>query len=259
MEIPAPLAMKTAIIVPARLGSSRFPQKLLHPVHGAPLILWTARRIRAEAPEYPLFFAVDGPRLKEVLEAEGFQAVLTDPDLPSGTDRIAAANLEIGAARVINVQGDEPLVTGAQIRMLDSLLKDGVDMATLGAPLQAAADYLDPNHVKMVRARDGRALYFSRAPIPYIRDTGGRYDSLLAGPEDVLIHLGLYAYTAAFLAAFASLPPSPLERLERLEMLRALEYGYHIAAGVTPEPLIEIDTPENVAEFAEALAKRRHP
>jgi len=251
--------MTTAIIVPARLASNRFPQKLLHAINGTPLILWTARRIRAEAPEYPLFFAVDGPRLKEVLETDGFDAVLTDPDLPSGTDRIAAANAHVGAARVINVQGDEPMVTGAQIRMLDNLLGEGIDMATLGTPLHSGKDFRDPNHVKMVRTRTGRALYFSRAPIPYIRDAGGCYDSLLAGPDDVLIHLGLYAYTAAFLAAFASLPPSPLERLERLEMLRALENGYSIAAGITPEGLIEIDTPENVAEFASALTQRSIP
>lgn len=251
--------MNTAIIVPARLDSTRFPRKLLHEVRGKPLLLWTAERIRREAPEYPLWFAVDGERLRKVLEDAGFRAVVTDPELPSGTDRIAAANRVVGAARVINVQGDEPLVTGTQLRLLDSLLAPGVDMATLGMPLANDGEYQNPNHVKMVRARDGRALYFSRAPIPYIRDTQGRYDAQIAGEDGVLIHVGLYAYTHAFLETFAALPPGRLEVLEKLEMLRALENGYTITAGLTREPLIGIDTPENVARFEEVLNERRVP
>lgn len=247
--------METAIIVPARLGSTRFPQKLLQPVAGKPVLIWTAERIRAQAPEYPLIFAVDGPELANLLKQAGFDAVITDPQLPSGTDRIAAANASIGAARIINVQGDEPMVTGAQIRLLDSILKQGIDMATLGLPLESDADYQNPNHVKMVCDQFGRALYFSRAPIPYLRDSNGRFDAELAGPSGVLIHVGLYAYTAEFLATFAALPVSPLERFEKLEMLRALENGYRIAVAITHDKLIEIDTPENIETFAAAVQK----
>ncbi|SIT65915.1 3-deoxy-manno-octulosonate cytidylyltransferase (CMP-KDO synthetase) [Ectothiorhodosinus mongolicus] len=251
--------MHTAIIVPARLGSTRFPQKLLHPVRGKPVLLWTAEQIRREAPEFDLWFAVDSERLKNLLEAEGYRAVITDPELPSGTDRIAAANEQIGAARIINVQADEPMVTGEQIRLLDKILTPGVDMATLGFPLTTDRDYHNPNHVKMVCAQDGAALYFSRSPIPYVRETVGRYDADLTGPEGVLIHVGLFAYTQEFLATFAKLPMSHLERLEKLEMLRALEHGYRIATAVTHDTLIEIDTPENIIQFEEAVTEHFNP
>ena len=246
--------MKTAIIVPARLASQRFPEKLLHAVHGKPLILWTAERIREQAPEYPLWFAVDSQKLANVLEQEGFHTILTDPDLPCGTDRIAAANRSIGAQRVINVQADEPMVTGRQIRQLDQILTPGIDMATLGRPLGTPADYDNPNIVKMVRALDGLALYFSRSAIPHMRDTHGQFDANLADDHSVLVHLGLYAYTQTFLERFAQLDPSPLERLEKLEMLRALENGYRIASDITQDRLVAIDVPENVAEFEAALS-----
>lgn len=245
--------MKTAIIVPARLGSSRLPQKLILKIYGKPLLLWTAERIRKEAPEYPLFFAVDGTELKELLAAAGFEAVITDPDLPSGTDRIAKANELIQADRIINVQGDEPLVTGKQIRQLDQLLADGIDMATLGLPLNSDEEYQNPNRVKMVTALDGRALYFSRACIPYIRDTKGRIDPAVAAKLNLFIHIGLYAYTSDFLLRFSQLPPSPLEQIEKLEMLRALENGYTIATGITNDRVIGIDTQQNIAEFEAAL------
>lgn len=251
--------METAIIVPARLASSRFPQKLLYEVRGRPVLLWTARRIREQTPEYPLFFAVDSERLATLLAADGFESVLTDPDLPSGTDRIAAANATIGASRVINVQGDEPMVTAGQIHLLDRLLGPGIDMATLGLPLADNRDYHDPNHVKMVCGKDGRALYFSRAPIPYIRDTQGRYDAAVAGADSVLIHVGLYAYTSDFLAKFAQLPPGRLEQLEKLEMLRVLENGYNIATGITRDRLVEIDTVENIQEFEETTGGAAMP
>ena len=251
--------MSATIIVPARLGSTRFHQKLLHEVRGKPLILWTAERIRDEAPEYPLYFAVDSERMQSVLEAAGFAVVMTDPELTSGTDRIAAANRTVGATRVINVQADEPMVTGSQIRMLDALLGDGIDMATLGCPLNHDKDYRNPNNVKLVRAANGKALYFSRAPIPYIRDTQGVYDEAVTGHDGVLTHLGLYAYTRAFLEAFASLKPGFLEQIEKLEMLRALENGYSIAVGITHDALIEIDTEENAIEFEQAVMERFRP
>lgn len=250
---------KTVIIVPARLGSTRFPQKLLHPVRGQPVILWTAERIREQAPEYPLYFAVDGDRLASVLQAAGFQTILTDPALPSGTDRIAQANRTLAADRIINVQADEPLVTGDQIRLLDALLTEGVDMATLGTPMRFDKDFHNPNHVKLVRAQNGRALYFSRAPIPFIRDTQGILDLSVVGEGRVFAHLGLYAYTRSFLEVFSQLPVGALEALEKLEMLRALENGYAIATGVTQDALIPIDTPDNIIAFEEAVTTRFSP
>jgi 3-deoxy-manno-octulosonate cytidylyltransferase (CMP-KDO synthetase) len=247
--------MNTAIIVPARVASTRFPQKLLHPVRGKPVLLWTADRIRTEAPEFPLWFAVDSEPLRKLLADAGYQVVMTDPAHSCGTDRIAEANRSIRADCVINVQADEPLVTGTQIRKLAELIASDCEMATLGTPLKYERDYTNPNHVKLICDRRGRAIYFSRAPIPYFRDTQGMFDAERAAQIPVLIHLGLYAYKAAFLARFAKMPPGLLEQAEKLEMLRALEQGCPIAVGITTDALIEIDTLEQAAEF-EAVVKQ---
>lgn len=239
--------LETAIIVPARLGSTRFPRKLLHRVRGKPVILWTAERLRTEVPELPLYFAVAEQELAEVLAAEGFQTVLTDPDLPSGTDRLAAANRVVRAGNIINVQADEPLVTGAHIRLLRTTLQQGNDLATLATPFLNTADLNNPNKVKVVCAANGRALYFSRAPIPWDRDGQG------AGPAAALWHMGLYAYTAEFLATFSQLPQGTLEQIEKLEQLRALENGYTIGVGITAQSNIGIDTPEDITTFLNSL------
>ena len=241
---------KHAIIVPARLASQRFPRKLLHPVRGKPLILWTAERIRAEVPEIPLYFAVAEEELAGVLSAAGFQAINTDPDLASGTDRIAAANREVGAKYVINVQADEPLVTGEQIRTLDRLIQSGVAMATLAKPIQTEEDFLDPNHVKVVRDDKGNALYFSRSPIPHARGLANGYQA-----GEGLWHLGLYAYTAAFLESFQQWPEGRLERIEKLEQLRALENGASIAVGLTEAFGIGVDTLEDAERLEAYLAR----
>ncbi|RME69062.1 MAG: 3-deoxy-manno-octulosonate cytidylyltransferase [Verrucomicrobia bacterium] len=248
------MAASTAIIVPARLASTRFPRKLLHEVHGKPIIVWTAERVRREAPEFPLYFAVDDPSLRDALASAGFDSIMTSPEHACGTDRIAEANREIGAEIVLNVQADEPLTTGGQIRQMHQLIQQDVELATLGSPLESEADFLNPNHVKCVCDRRGRALYFSRAPMPHFRDGGGRFDPALAATVPVLIHLGLYAYRADFLAKFSSLPQGPLEQIERLEMLRVLENGYRIQVGVSQQALIEIDTPEQAQQFAEYLS-----
>lgn len=242
------MSAATSIIVPARLASQRFPRKLLHPVAGKPIILWTAERIAREAPEFPLWFAVAEAELAEVLDAAGFRCVMTDPDLPSGTDRIAAANSEIGAERVINVQADEPLVRGEDLRLLDRLLDSGADLATVGVRFTSQADFLNPARVKVVRAVNGNALYFSRSPIPH------RREGTDAGYAHALWHLGLYAYTAEFLGLFSRLKPSPLEQLEKLEQLRALENGYRIAVGEVESGGIGIDTPEDAEEFARIVS-----
>jgi 3-deoxy-manno-octulosonate cytidylyltransferase (CMP-KDO synthetase) len=242
------------IIVPARLESTRFPRKLLHRVRGKPLLVWVAERIRAEAPEFPLTFAVDDPQLAEVLEPGGFDVVLTDPAHPSGTDRIAEANRKIGARRIINVQADEPLVTGGQIRQLAGLLARGFPMATLATPIAAREDFLNPNHVKVVTGSDGRALYFSRAPIPYPRDLKpDGVDAAFFANGAVHRHLGLYAYDAELLQKFTAWPPGVLERIERLEQLRVLENGGAIGVAITPDASIGVDTPEDAVKFERAL------
>jgi 3-deoxy-manno-octulosonate cytidylyltransferase (CMP-KDO synthetase) len=157
--------MNVAIIVPARIGSTRFPKKLLHRIKDKPVIVWTADRIKKEAPDLPLYFAVDHESLADVLRRDGYEAIMTDPAHTCGTDRIAEANRRLKARYVINVQADEPLVTGGQIRQLVELIQADTEMATLGTPVRYDKDYRNPNHVKLVCDEKGYAVYFSRAPI----------------------------------------------------------------------------------------------
>lgn len=246
---------KTAsIIVPARLASARFPRKLLHEVRGKPLILWTAERIRAVAPEFPLYFAVDDDALERCLGEAGYRAVRTRADHPSGTDRLAEANAAVGADAVINVQGDEPLVTGEQIRALAAGLAGEAAIATLAVRFERPQDFANPNQVKVVRDHAGYALYFSRSPMPFARDAAGPVDAAWLEANPCYRHLGLYAYKADFLEAFSGLEPGFLEQVERLEQLRALEHGYRIHVGLTDQPTVGIDTPGDVAEFEKRLA-----
>jgi 3-deoxy-manno-octulosonate cytidylyltransferase (CMP-KDO synthetase) len=244
----------TAIIVPCRLESTRFPRKLLHEIRGVPLVLWVARRIAQEAPEFPLWFAVDDPLLAAPLEAEGFRTIPTAVQHPSGTDRIAEANRTVRADRVVNVQADEPLVTGRQIRTLAELIAGPVAMATLATPFRRIVDFYNPNQVKVVMRRDGRALYFSRSRLPFSRDLGLTIDDAWVQSHPCRRHLGLYAYQADLLERFASLPPGELEQLERLEQLRVLENGYDIAVGLTEEAGIGVDVPEDAVRFDRLLA-----
>ena len=222
----------------------------MHPIKGRPLLRWVAERIATEAPGFPLWFAVDDEILRACVVEAGFKAILTSPAHQSGTDRIAEANRTVGADFVINVQADEPLVTGAQIRALADLLASGAPMATLGTPFKRAADFANPNQVKVVLAAEARrALFFSRAPIPYPRDRKGVVDDAWVAANPCFKHLGLYGYRADLLQKFASLPPGKLEQIERLEQLRVLENGYEIACGITADPTIGVDTPEDAVLF----------
>lgn len=240
---------RTAIIVPCRLESTRFPRKLLHRIKGKPLVLWVAERIAREAPEFPLYFAVDDVLLAAPLQAAGFTAVMTDVRHQSGTDRLAEVNRTVQADHVINVQADEPLVTGSQIRSLATLIAGPAAMATLGTPFKTAADFNNPNQVKVVIANDGRALYFSRSPMPYPRERAGVVDDAWVLANPCRKHLGLYAYKADLLERFASLPVGRLEQIEKLEQLRVLENGYAIQCGLTEDPTIGVDTPEDGEKF----------
>jgi 3-deoxy-manno-octulosonate cytidylyltransferase (CMP-KDO synthetase) len=226
---------RTAIIVPCRLESTRFPRKLLHPIQGKPLLLWVAARIAREAPEYSLHFAVDHELLRDCVVKAGFQAIMTDPSHQSGTDRIAEANRTVRAEHVINVQADEPMVTGAQIRALAGLLENGAVMATLVTPFKRIVDFYNPNQVKVVLRQDGRALYFSRSRMPFSRDLGLTIDDAWVEANPCYRHLGLYGYRADLLANLAKLPLGRYEQIEKLEQLRVLENGYDIACAVTQD------------------------
>lgn len=242
-----------AVIVPCRLESTRFPRKLLHVIKGKPLVIWVAERITAEAPDFPLWFAVDHPLLAECLESAGFRTIFTDARHPSGTDRLAEANRTVRASYVINVQADEPLVSGAQLHALAKLIQGDAPMATLCTPFKRVEDFHNPNQVKVVRTNTNRALYFSRSPMPYARDLGGKVDETWLAAHGCYKHLGLYAYKGDFLEQFVRLAPGKLEQIERLEQLRVLENGYPIAIDVTEDPTIGVDTAEDAVRFEQAL------
>ena len=238
-----------AIIVPCRLESTRFPRKLLHPIKGKPLVLWVAERITAQAPDYPLWFAVDHELLAECIEAAGFRAIMTDSRHPSGTDRIAEANRTVRASYVLNVQADEPLVSAGQLQTLARFIQGDCPMATLCTPFKRVVDFYNTNQVKVVMTQTGRALYFSRSRMPYSRDLGLTVDDAWVAANPCFKHLGLYAYKADFLEKFVAMPPGQLEQIEKLEQLRALEGGYPIAIAATDDPTIGVDTPEDAKKF----------
>ena len=230
------------IIVPARLASSRFPRKLLADAGGMPLILRTANRLAEQVPEYDLYFAVDGEELANPLNDAGFSTILTDPNLPSGTDRIAQANHSLQNDIVLNVQADEPLVLREHILSLTKAIeREGADLATLATPFVSNEDFTDPNQVKVVLDGNGFALMFSRCPIPYDRENDGQLCS------SSYKHLGLYGYRKEFLEEFAHLPLGNLENLEKLEQLRALENGKRISVEIVQNGTVGVDTVEDLA------------
>ncbi|MCH8475040.1 MAG: 3-deoxy-manno-octulosonate cytidylyltransferase [Opitutales bacterium] len=251
------LMIPVAIIVPARLASTRFPRKLLHLIQGVPLLAHVARRLKREASDWPVWFAVDDPSLEAVAHAEGFPVVMTDPAHQSGTDRLAEANQTVQAEVVLNIQADEPLVSGEQIQKLHDILTEEHAMSTLVTPFRRPSDFLDANQVKCVRGVTGDALYFSRSPIPSVRDGLPPEGDSFWQAQPPLRHLGLYGYRAEFLEAFTRLAPGRLEGLEKLEQLRALENGYRIAVAETSAPSVGIDTPEDAEAFARYLEKTK--
>jgi 3-deoxy-manno-octulosonate cytidylyltransferase (CMP-KDO synthetase) len=236
------------IIVPARLASVRFPRKLLADAGGKPLIIRTADRLREQVPEFDLYFAVDGTELLTVLEDAGYNTILTEPSLTSGTDRIAHANQVLKRDFVINVQADEPLVTRSHILSLQkSLSKSGVSISTLASVFQSEEDFHDVNQVKVVIGDDGNALYFSRAPIPFSREEDIRWTR--TGHRYAYKHMGLYGYRKEFLDDFLSSTEGDLEKLEKLEQLRALQRGFEIAVEIVEGISVGVDVPEDLLKI----------
>jgi 3-deoxy-manno-octulosonate cytidylyltransferase (CMP-KDO synthetase) len=237
------------IIVPARLASARFPRKLLADAGGKPLILRTAERLRGQVPELDLYFAVDGEELRDILEASGYKVILTNPDLPSGTDRIASANQVLKRELVINVQADEPMVMRDHILMLTKALTEpAVSISTLASIFQSEEDFQDPNQVKVVIDNNGNALYFSRAPIPFARDKETRW--LQGNTNYAYKHMGLYGYKKEFLDDFLCSQEGELEQIEKLEQLRALQLGFRIAVGITEFPSVGVDVPADLKKIS---------
>jgi 3-deoxy-manno-octulosonate cytidylyltransferase (CMP-KDO synthetase) len=239
------------VAIPARYGSTRLPGKPLRAIAGVPMVVRVAQRaLQAGASE--VVVAVDDERIADALAGQGVQVCMTRADHASGSDRLAECAAQLGwpdDAIVVNLQGDEPFAPASGIReVAAALVQDEVPMATLATPITAVEEIFDPNVVKLVRRADGRALYFSRAPLPWARDAFTRGRDTLPPAVPFLRHIGIYAYRAGFLADYTRLPRSPLERAESLEQLRVLEHGYPIAVRLTPEPFPPgIDTAADLA------------
>lgn len=241
-------------VLPSRWGSTRFPGKPLHPIAGKPLIQHVWERCKACSGLDEILVATDDERILAAVEAFGGRAVMTSPDHPTGTDRIAEAVRAVPqATHLVNIQGDEPLIDPALIDELAAAISapGGPDMATAANPLDPSDPAVaDPNVVKVVTALDGRALYFSRSPLPFFRNA---VEGL-----PVLRHKGIYAYRRDFLERFVTWPPSPLERAESLEQLRALENGASIHVIVTSDTSPGVDTPEQALEVERLLSSTDH-
>lgn len=246
------------VVIPARHGSARLPGKVLLPVAGRPLLHWVIDRARASnAAE--VIVATDDGRVAEVARAAGVEVVMTAVTHASGTDRIA----EVAALRgwadtdvVVNLQGDEPMMPPQLLDQVARLLDTDVDadIATLAAPVATLAEFLDPNAVKVVLDDQGRALYFSRAPIPWDRDGATAGLASQASFSGALRHIGLYAYRAVAVRRMSRLAPGTLETCEKLEQLRALAAGMRIRVGLAAgHPGVDVNTPEDLERLRALL------
>ena len=248
------------VLIPARLGSSRLPDKPLADIGGLPMVVRVARQAQ-QSLAAQCVVAADDARIVDACARHGVQALLTDPDHPSGSARLAEACALLGLpdeTLVVNVQGDEPLIDPALINAVAALLQARPDcvMGTAAHPIHELADFLNPNVVKVALDRRHTALYFSRAPIPWWRDGVGAAGSISALPHPKpLRHIGLYAYRAGFLRSFPGLEPAPLEHTESLEQLRVLWHGERIAVHVSQlAPAPGVDTAGDLARVRALFA-----
>jgi len=246
------------VIVPARLASTRLPQKPLADIHGLPMVVRVAQRA-ALSHASQVVVAADSLEIVQSCQAHGVRAMLTQMDHPSGSDRLAEASALLGLEPtdvVVNVQGDEPLINPELINQVAELLvqRPTASMSTAAHEIHELAEFTNPNVVKVVIDQAQLALYFSRAPIPWWRDGFAKGIQTLPQPAP-LRHIGIYAYRVGFLQSFPNLPPAPIETGEALEQLRALWHGHKIAVHITHEaPGPGVDTPEDL-ERVRALYK----
>jgi 3-deoxy-manno-octulosonate cytidylyltransferase (CMP-KDO synthetase) len=237
--------LTAAVVIPARLGSTRFPAKVLASDTGKPLVQHVVERARTCKKVREVVVAADDQKIVDALRPFETRVVLTSPAHQSGTDRIAEVARSLSDDIVVNVQADEPEIESETIHgLIARLEKSDDEMATAATPFPAAADPNDANLVKVVIAADGRALYFSRCPIPFHRD------ATPASAAAYHLHLGIYAYRREFLMQFAAWKPTPLELTEKLEQLRALEHGRSIYVLKVARATHGIDTREQYAAFA---------
>lgn len=241
----------TLAVIPARLASTRLPRKVLREITGKPMLEWIVEAALASPKLDRVVVATDSDEVMALAARRGWEAMLTSPNLQSGSDRVYAVSQQIPSEIVVNIQGDEPMLRPAHIdALLAPFERPGIDaqVTTLWTPC-TPEEIADPNAVKVVLAEDGRALYFSRSTIPFDRDS--------AGNIPYRKHLGLYAYRRAALERFASLPPHPLEITERLEQLRLLAHNIPIYVEQTPYTTIGVDTETDLVRVAAILAANR--
>jgi 3-deoxy-manno-octulosonate cytidylyltransferase (CMP-KDO synthetase) len=239
---------KTLGVIPARLGSTRLPRKVLRDIAGKPMLEWVWRAAVDSGQMDHVVIATDSTEVEQACQSRSIPVAMTSPECASGSDRVYEVSRQIDADIYVNIQGDEPLLTPQHFApMLDLFSRDSVHVGTVSVPCPAA-DIANPNAVKVVTAADGRALYFSRSTIPYDRDS--------AGFTGYRKHLGLYAYRKASLEQFAALAPSPLEQIERLEQLRLLENGISIYVGEAEGDTIGVDTEDDLQRVAAILRDR---
>lgn len=246
--------MKIIGILPARYGSSRFPGKPLVPIAGRPLIQRVVEQCRRSAALSEVIVATDDARIRDAV-APFCRVEMTREDHPSGSDRIAEVAGRVPCDAIVNIQGDEPLIDPAVIDTVAAALAEE-EMSTAAAPILSVGEWESPNVVKVVVNAAGRALYFSRRTIPYLRDAANRpaVEQLAAFP--FLKHLGIYGYRRETLLRFVHFPVSSLEEAERLEQLRALENGIQIAVRRVDYDSVGVDVPDDVARVERLLAER---
>ena len=238
-------------VIPARLASTRLPNKVLREIAGEPLLFWVYQAAKACPLLDEIIIAADSAEVQTLCQQRGWPCVMTSPELPSGTDRLFAVSRSVEAEIYVNVQGDEPLLRPEHITdILSPFALPQVDVTTVKV-LCTPENLNNPNAVKVVTAHDGRALYFSRATIPYDRDNSGQ--------APVWKHLGLYAYRRAALERFASLAPGDLEQTERLEQLRLLENGLALYVAATAHDTVGVDTEEDLRRVTAILTGNRAP
>ena len=248
------------VLIPARLASTRLPNKPLADIAGLPMVVHVARRA-AQSAALRCVVAADDGRIVDACRLHGVEALLTRADHASGSDRLAEACEQLSLAGddiVVNVQGDEPLIDPALVAACAERLQAHPEcvMSTAAHTIDSVEEYLNPNVVKVVTDAAGRALYFSRAPMPWWRDGPAQGVTALPDPAP-LRHIGIYGYTAGFLRRFPALPPAPLEQIESLEQLRVLWHGERIVVHLSPQrPGPGVDTPEDLARVRRIFEQR---
>ena len=258
---PGDSTMSFKVVIPARYASTRLPGKPLLDLGGKPMVVRVAERALLSGAD-EVVVAVDHPQVLEVVRQYGLHALLTSAEHASGTDRLAEVVALAGWSEdelVVNVQGDEPLIDPALVaRTASRLAASGAEIATVAHPVADAADFFNPNIVKVVVSARGDALYFSRAPIPYARDHFAREAGGETLPPAMVAyrHIGLYAYRVHFLRTYSRLAPSPLESIEALEQLRALWHGFRISVAIAEHlPAAGVDTAEDARRMQEWFKK----